>query len=756
MKVEDQILSSLDSLILQYKAELDFIQNRNMDRFDTTVLPQIMQDIVKLAVAKTPSFSNISAVAVANFVLSHMFGMLRPKINDSVYSDDTIGINTYTIIIARSGMGKDSTYQALTKASFQASEYIRELALTEAEKTARTKYIRAASKGLKDFDESTVTQDDYEEFIKPPEIPITSLSSSRGGLTTSMNRMAKSHFGTKSLFASELALAIQSNPAIVDVLELYSILYDMGKCVAPEFKSEDAKEESVSDMFPNLLGISSPAPFYQEGNVRKLLIPMLTTSLARRVTIVYSSASEEFENEHIAATPAEKRQIQAEQRVILREYTDSINIQLLAAAKTVQEYRTVMFNDEAAIIYDDYKSYTQELSKSLLLRDGDSVEGIEMSGRAFKMARIAAVWAMASNTQYITADILKAAIYFCDYTAQHLTKFTETLKLKDYELFINDWKQGFFDNVLPLDKAITKGYINIKNITQQALTNFLKPVNSRLQGIATVSYNETTNVFVFVPVVKNTENTYTYRANPGHIDKSLVNNIATDKLIDSLGQLLSVNSSFNPFATDTTKFVVIQAVDSFLSANMINKYLSTVHHFIAPTEHDHTFTILIPVNMVISRSEYKYVAMTIANQLMLKLPPQLCESDTVYNGFAGTTVLQADVNAALYDISGILGSHASGIAVPLLSAKPDIKPTSAVIAKYLQSEILNNQPIIVDMLNASSNSLLLFANLVHDMMIHGVDQQKAITTVDSTNASLDTSFAESIITEYLIEPFYGL
>jgi len=756
MKVEDQILTSLDSLIAQYKTELDFIQNRNMDRFDTTVLPQIMQDIVKLAVAKTPSFSNISAVAVANFVLSHMFGMLRPKINDSVYSDDTIGINTYGIIISRSGSGKDSVYQAITKATFQASEYIRELALAEAEEIARTKYIRAASKGVKDFDESTVTQEDYEEFIKPPEIPITSLSSSRGGLTTSMNRMAKSHFGTKSLFASELALAIQSNPAIVDVLELFSILYDMGQSVAPEFKTEDAKEESVSGMFPNLLGISSPAPFYQEGNVRKLLVPMLTTSLARRVTIVYSSASEEFENEHIAATPAEKRQIQAEQRVILREYTDAINTQLLAAAKTVHEYRTIMFNDEAATIYDDYKSYTQELSKSLLLRDGDSVEGIEMSGRAFKMARIAAVWAMASNTQYITADTLKAAIYFCDYTAQHLTKFTETLKLKDYELFINDWKQGFFDNVLPLDKAITKGYISIKNITQQALTNFLKPVNSKLQGIATVSYNEANNTFVFVPVVKNTENTYTYRANKGHIDKSLVNNIATDKLIDSLGQLLSVDSSFNPFAEETTKFVVIKAVESFLSANMINKYLAGIHHFIAHTEHDHTFTILIPVNMVISRSEYKYVAMTIANQLMLKLPPQLCESDTIYNGFTGTTVLQANVNATLYDISGILGSHASGIAVPLLAAKPDTKPTSAVIAKYLQSEIIDNQPIIVDMLNASSNPLLLFANLVHDMMIHGVDQQKAITTVNSINASLETSFAESVITEYLIEPFYGL
>ena len=193
----------------------------------------------------------------------------------------------------------------------------------------------------------------------------------------------------------------------------------MGQSVAPEFKTEDAKEESVEGMFPNLLGISSPAPFYTEGNVRKLLVPMLTTSLARRITVVFSNAQEEFENEYIPESPAEKRQIQAEQRVILKEYTESINKQLLESAKALHYDSSIMFDEDAAVIYDDYKSYTQELSKFLLLKDGDSVEGIEMSGRAFKMARIAATWAIASNSRIIDADTLKAAIYFCD--TQHST-----------------------------------------------------------------------------------------------------------------------------------------------------------------------------------------------------------------------------------------------------------------------------------------------------------------------------------------------
>lgn len=60
-------------------------------------------------------------------------------------------------------------------------------------------------------------------------------------------------------------------------------------------------------------------------------------------------------------------------------------------------------------------------------------------------------WNNQHAVRRIDAATLKAAIYFCDYTAQHLTRFANTLELKDYELFINDWQQGFFDNVLPID-----------------------------------------------------------------------------------------------------------------------------------------------------------------------------------------------------------------------------------------------------------------------------------------------------------------
>jgi len=759
MTTEEQILSKLKSLIAQYEEDLEFLQNRNMNQFDTTVLPQVMQDMLKLATAKTPAFSNISAVAVSNFVLSHMFGQLRPHINDPIYSDDYIGINTYSMIISRSGSGKDSTYQALSKAAASAIDFIEKQHSIELEDKARSRYIRDAKKTTPDLDENSVVYTDYQHLIDKPEIAITSLASTRGGLTTSLNRMAKTSFGVKSLFASELGLAVQSNSKIVDVLELFSTLYDMGKSVAPEFKTEDSKEESVDDMFPNLLGISSPAPFYTEGNVQKLLIPMLTTSLARRVSIVFSNAAEEFENEYIPKSPAERREIQANSRVILKEYTERLNTHFVKCVKSTIADPVVMFDEEASVVYDDYKSYTQDLSKYLLLKDGDSVEGIEMSGRAFKMGRIAAVWALAQNKRVIDADTLKAAIYFCDYTAQHLTRFAKTLELKDYELFINDWQQGFFDNTLPIDKAITRGYINVKQLNKASLENFLKPVNSKLEGIATVSYNEKSNAFVFVPVVKNLDGEYSYKAIPGHITESPIHNISSNKPISALGKMLSLNATFNPFVEDTSKFIALRVEHSFLSMDMINKYLSATHHFIATSEdpsNKHAFTLILPVNSIVKQSEYKFIALSIANQLMLRVLPEHCEFDMLYYGYKDATVLQATEPAKLFDISGVLANLASGGDVPLLSIKADSKPTTAAINKYLNDDILENKQLLIDALDASSNPLLLFATIVYDMRVHYVPDDRLLNFVDNVNSSLIKSIDEQTKHTYLIEPFANL
>jgi hypothetical protein len=148
--------------------------------------------------------------------------------------------------------------------------------------------------------------------------------------------------------------------------------------------------------------------------------------------------------------------------------------------------------------------------------------------------------------------------------------------------------------------------------------------------------------------------------------------------------------------------------------------------------------------------------MSIANQLMLKVLPEHCEFDHITYGYANSIVLSATDGATLFDVSGILGNLASGADIPLLATKPAVKPAPATVQKYIQQDILAHKQVLIEMLDASSNPILLFASVVYDMYVHGVDKQKVIDVVDSINSSLIKSIPEHIKEQYLIEPFNNL
>ena len=758
MNIKEQKQRELQNLVAEYERDLTFLHNRNMDTFDTTMLPDIIQDMVKLAVNKTPAFSNIAALAVTNFVLSSMFGQLRPTIDDFMYSDDSLGVNAYSILLAKSGQGKDSTYQAISKACNSALKHIDKLKQDEAEAIAREEFIRSMSKDNPQFDASAVVKEDYMFQIPKIERPISTLASSRGGITTSLNKMAKSEFGTKSIFASELAMAIQTSPFVMEVLELLAASYDMGKVEAAEFKTDDAKEESIDKLFLNFLGISSPAPFYQDGPVRKLLVPMLKTAFARRCIIIFSQAKEEFENKYIPQTPEEKRVLKAEARVLVRELTASIDKQMLAAVQALQFDKSIMFDEEAAAIYDDYKSYTESLADLLLLNEGDSVEGIEISGKAFKMGRIAALWTLAQNKRIVDKPTMLAAIYFVDHSSIHLKRFAATLELKPYQIFATDWEQGFLSERISTHEMIQKGYLTTKQINKPGINGFLSLVNSHLEGKCTVTYNEHENAFIFIPVVLNTDNLYSCRAVKGHTDDKPIVNVLANKQLKQIGQLLTMDSSINPFADDTTKLIMFTVSESFLTAAQLHKYLEFTHHFIAVPDsvNPHSFTVVIPTNSVVSKSEYKFVAMSIAQQLLLSILPEHCEHHVTYYGHAGSELLQSTDDAALFDVSGILGSYAAGNQVQALSTKLKSKPTKPQIDKYIESEILEHRNTIVDILNISTNRLLVLAGIVWEMKMNYVSDEKVGDVIAAINSSLEESIPQNVLQQYIIEPFRGV
>jgi len=729
-----------------------------MEQFDPTLLPPNVQKIVKLAVTKTPSFSNIAATAVSTFVLASLFGQLRCTIDDPVYSEDSLGLNSYSILLSRSGSGKDRTYQSLLKTCKPAFDFITKLQLQELEEQAKARYIRIMSKDNSDFDETSVTKEDYKDLIEPPESPFVTLGSSRGGITTSLNRMAKHQYGAKSIFSSELAMAMQSSPFVMENMELLSALYDMGSVAHNEYKTKDSKEDPVDNMYMSFLGISSPAPFYNaDSPVNKLLVPLFKTALARRSVVVFSNAREEFENDIVPESRAHKRQIQLEQRILSKELNDELSEKLLSATKQAAENPSVMMDTEASEIYDDYKGYTETLGKRYLLDDGDSVEGIQLLGLAFKMLRIAGIWALTEGKSIITKDIIVAAIYYVDHGTVHLTRFMATLNMKPYELFVADWQQGFFSgDRISIDRAITRGYITAKHVSKQALTSFLTPVNSKLQGRATVTFNESTNEFMFKVVAPpDPSKLFSYRAVRGHIDESRpLNGRSKDKSFVSIANLMKVSSTFNPFDGDTTKFICIQSTNSPLMVDQVHAYFANVKHHIVPTNEEQTsYLLVLPVNTPVSKAEYKYVCLSISVDLLCKALPELHEPSTYLYG-SDLYEVKSNLEGDVFDVSGILGNFAAGADIEQMYTPPTTKLTKVQVDKYIATEVLEHKDTVVAILNTSATPLLFLVGLVYDMKQHNVSNEQIKDIVDNLNSSLETSIKEIELQDLVYNPLH--
>ena len=423
------------------------------------------------------------------------------------------------------------------------------------------------------------------------------------------------------------------------------------------------------------------------------------------------------------------------------------------------EDKTVIFDDEASELYDSYKSYTQKKANIISIAFPKSILAIEMAGRSFKAARIAALWALAQNKRTIDKATLDAAFYFAEYTANHFQRFEKMISLKPYELLANDYIEGILHNTLPIDKAITSGYII--STSKSSIMSFLEPLNSYLKGTATVNYSDKENAFIFTPVKKNiSTGDYCYSASPISIGqlRSSVSGYTHIKPVAELAlinALTSLDSVYSPFATtDDTKFVVLDIDSSELSMEVLHEYMKPYYHIISTQEDvddNHTYTVILPVNETISKKEYRYIVNSIAVNFMLRATPEQISSEAVYNTYKDAHILSSTENPmATFDVSEIKARYASKKSQPNLSTK---LPLTTVQARKKLSEALEAEEMMVSHIDNSDNHLLAFAQVARSLHIDNIEPTTLLDIVDSINSLIEDPISESKKLKYLLDPF---
>ena len=651
---ERERVTKIESLIEEYEEELGPILHTGKT-FDVGRLPHLVQSAIKLVVAKSPAFSNVGALTTVNYVLNHVIGQMRPTINERVYSDDSLTPNYYGILISPSGSGKDSSYNALLKACKTATSMIED---TREEIIVNRAKERALKVKLREEPNATIEDLDYSEyqpFLKDKLNTIMSGESTRGGIASVLNKFQQEPLGIPSIFMGEFGLDLKNGTTIQELLKLLGTLYDMGISTPPEFKTDESKEAPISDMYPNFLGHTSPKVLFGDAKVKEALANLFHTMLARRCWFSMPSDEESIENSVIPEDIKESRKQAAERREILsivsveidNAITEAVRTMLADPAKCV-----VTFDDATADMYTDYFEYCGYRAK---LMPDSSIEQTEMSGRAFKVGRLASVWALASGQNEVTTDMLASSIYFAEYNARYIETFVKLTTSKPYILLAEHFIKSKTQEIT-LDAAITSGYVSRVSTDYREL---IDPLNSYLRDKGVCKYDAEEKIFKYTPfkaasTSRNAGYTMSYTVVDG-MDKD-----ARSGMLDSfekvksngsfkfLTKLMATDAIYNVFKYDTapnkfgvdvpnnrnqrniisdTRLVSIDIDESPVPLEIVHEYLEEFKHIICTTSdknNRYKFRIVLPVNVALSGEDpklYSYVVKRIASELLLKADP---------------------------------------------------------------------------------------------------------------------------------------
>ena len=679
------------------------------EKFDVTRLPKVIQKGIRLVTAKSPTFSNISACTTVNYVFMHLLGQLRPVINDIVYSNDTLGLNYYAINIAASGGGKDSSRNTMMAACKTAFDLIHKE--REDQEIDRAKRIALAEKIKEDPNAQIddLQYSDYIDFVRDLAATEVEASSTRGGLVSVLNRLQSTEYGSIGVMMNEFGLALKQNNTVQEVLELLGTLFDQGVVAQQAFKTLESKEQAVSGMYPNTLLHSSPKIVFGNKNVSEAIANLFHTMLARRCWFSMPTELEAIENNPIVKTIDEIREIANKRRVdisVISSELDNISVDIVRNMLASPENRIVNFSEEAQQLYIDYFEYNQKRGE---LKEDSSIQQVEINGRAFKTARLAALWSLMGGNSEISKKTLTSAIYFAEYNSKYLDTFVSLTTAKAFRLLGDMFKEGKFTEI-SLDRAIMNGYIGrISN----DFKDLLEPMNSYLTGVGVATYDIDNRIFKYTPFKKvKSEDGFgiSYTKVPGlskddrsgrlggfdsHINmnvKQLTKLVSTDTIYNAFDYTDGVDKNGDHVTrkrnreniNSSTKLLVIDVDDSEIPIDRMHGFLKEFIHVIATTsdvENKYKFRILLPIDVEIDGKDnqlYKCIAKNVCERLLVKFDPVSTVNIQGFYGYEGAETFSCETGE-LYAVADIVTDCMENAEVGL--PKMDKPKTPAAVKK---------------------------------------------------------------------------
>lgn len=603
-------------------------------------VPKFLQDLAKTIPNTRVNDRMKLTIAVSELILY----MSQFRRNIKIWNNSLIPINAITFCITGSGVGKDSSINAMRKNYRLGYEHIN--AIRE-EKAVLKAIEQAKAKKLAKAD----SIETYSKFLKKP-IPLFTAPSTVEGYIAYLNSIDSDGIGAGFITSSEFGSELLTSPVIISNLQLLSEMYDEGKKEVKVIKNQEQQSEEIKNLPVSALFVGSPDNILYDNDVKRKFKIEFSSKLARRSFFNYNATTPE-QKEYTSISDMVKEEIALEDtaREVIYSYEQIfLNI---AQHQLEKNSEPLTISNEARILFTLYKRYNLEASDKI--KRQYPISKIVRAHMQWKALKLSGAIAMFKEHNTITEEDYKEAIRFCEMLDEDMVNFEIELVKEPYELFVSLVQQLLEDNKCFVSIHLLKklGYI-------QGSNNIL----SKLKELATLagSYDESgvykavENGIEYSKIIKTNALGVSYVQCAGTKEerqaKCSKDFTYVETNFKALGNMLKKDYAYTPFKFKDgvrgkanieggIKWIALDIDNSIFTDIQTHDILANFNHHIARTsnkDNPNKFRVLLELDSFVELDDLTYKPFIQSIAEYLSLDADALPRSQIYFSYSGRTI----------------------------------------------------------------------------------------------------------------------
>lgn len=382
-------------------------------------LPQIIKDLANANNNYKVPYRLKLGIAVSEFIL--FYSQFQKKIK--LGTDNLIPINNITFTMAPSGIGKDSTKDAIRSCFGQAYLAIN----TKRKANAKQRAIAAArEEGLENPDQFDV----YKAYYTSPSPLFAAPNSTIEGLTLDFNKLEEEGLGAGSIYTGEIADEMARGMA--DTMQFLSEVYDTGSKEVKALRNKENQLKPIKNLPVSALLQGSPLGILYENYVKDSFKKAFGSKLARRSFFIYTPDEGKRPN---FDTIEQFDEWVLNNKTIARESKQTAVIAINSTTERLLEDISTMIDVDPEVmkIYDRYSAYNEEVAN--MLDHHYQISKLVRNHLQWKALKFAGAIALFNGHNSITKDDYISAISYCEALDNDMQNFETELSKQPHEVF---------------------------------------------------------------------------------------------------------------------------------------------------------------------------------------------------------------------------------------------------------------------------------------------------------------------------------